>query len=95
LSKALDPTQIANLLKADDANQQARRASRIKSGKFPTEPRNYETWFALPTHFRECTNPECKDPRDNKLGKAMVAEVNGKEICRYCFLEGANREANV
>jgi hypothetical protein len=87
---SLDQEMIASLLKKDDEKQQEKVNARIKKGKYPTEPRTYETWFRLPTHFRECTNKDCIDPRDNTLGKSMVAEVNGSEICRYCFLAGAN-----
>lgn len=90
LSKNLDPTQIANLLKTDDEKQRSRANASIKRGKYPTEPRTYETWWKLPATFDKCTNEDCVDPRDNITGKSMVAEVNGTKICRYCFLAGAN-----
>jgi hypothetical protein len=95
LTKSLDPTQIASLLQQDDKEQQTKKAAQIKRKNFPTEPRTYDTWFALPTHFGACTNASCVDPRDNKLGKAMVADVNGGDICRYCFLEGVNKPSDV
>ena len=86
----LDAEAIANLLKADDKQQQEKANAKVKRGVVVTEPRTYETWFRLSTHFASCTNKDCIDPRDNKVGKTMVAEVNGGEICRYCFLAGAN-----
>lgn len=89
--QALDPTQIANLLKADEKEEQKKRASQIRRKVYPTEPRNYDTWFALPTHFGACTNEHCVDPRDNIVGKTMVASVNDSDICRYCFLAGVNK----
>lgn len=89
--KELDAAAIAGLLQQDDAQQTAKKAAQIRSKKFPTEPRTYETWFKLQTHFGECTNASCIDPRDNIVGKTMVADVNGSDICRYCFLEGVNR----
>jgi hypothetical protein len=91
VSTPLDPTQIASLLKRDDEESQARGNARIRRKLNVTEPRTYEVWFKLTTHFDSCENVDCVDPRDNKLGKAMVAEVNGGKICRYCFLAGANK----
>ena len=91
MSQGLDPAKIEELLKADDQREQNKRAGQIRRKNFPTEPRTYDTWFKLPTKFSNCTNPKCVDPRDNAVGKTMVADVNGGEICRYCFLEGVNK----
>lgn len=94
MSKPIDPTQIASLIQADDKVQQTKQAAQIRRKIFPSEPRTYDTWFKLETHYRECTNPHCIDPRKKEANeKTMVAEVNGSEICRYCFLEGVNRTA--
>lgn len=89
--KPIDPSQIESLLKADDKREHDKRASQIKRKIFPTEPRTYDTWFTLPAHFGACTNPSCTDPRENMVGKTMVADVNGSDICRYCFLAGVNK----
>lgn len=91
MSKSLDPAAIASLLKKEQEEENTKRSQRIKRKTFKFEPRTYDTWFDLPTRFAECTNANCVDPRDNKLGKTMVAEVNSGEICRYCFLAGANK----
>jgi len=91
--KSIDPEMIASLLEQDDKEKADNAAKRIKKGKVVTEPRKYEVWFALPSHFGPCSNPHCVDPRDNLVGKAMVAEVNGSDICRYCFLAGVNKSS--
>jgi hypothetical protein len=58
----------------------------------PTEPRNATTWFRLNHRILEegCQNPDCADPRNKDSDRAtnIVAEVKGKLICRYCFLDG-------
>lgn len=91
MNRSLDPAQIASLLKQDDVQERAKRASRIKRKKLSTEPRTYDTWFHLPSHFGNCSNDDCIDPRPNLYGKAMVADINGSDICRYCFLAGVNQ----
>lgn len=65
--------------------------------KDPTEPRDTNTWFNLKNHKivsrdsdSSCRNPDCLDPRDPKAERDMqiVAEIKGKNMCRYCFLAG-------
>jgi len=34
-----------------------------------------------------CDNPDCIDPRDKTYGQTVV-DINGKSLCRYCFLGG-------
>lgn len=92
MTKGLDLSQIASLLEQDNKREQERKNAQIRRKVFPTEPRTYENWFRLPTRYAECTNSKCIDPRKKKPNeKTMVAEVNGGEICRYCFLEGVNK----
>lgn len=93
MTKPLDQAAIQGLLKKAEEEDKQKQASQMRRKVFPTEPRTYATWFKLPTHFAECSNLECIDPRvdKEKSGKTMVAEVNGSEICRYCFLAGANK----
>jgi hypothetical protein len=93
-SKPIDPSAIAALIAQDQKQENEKRQTRIKKGVFLTEPRTYDTWFSLPTHFGKCSSgDDCIDPRDNMVGKTMVANVNGGDICRYCFLAGANKES--
>jgi hypothetical protein len=92
VSKALDPAVAAQLLKTAEAQSKERAATGRKSKAIVTEPREYSVWFKLSTHFGNCANPTCGDPRERKTeeGNTMVAMVNGSEICRYCFLAGVN-----
>ena len=87
----LTPQQVKALL-IEDANRPKRGGSGGRKAD-PTEIREIQVWFKLNHHIREegCENPECSDPRpatDN--GVNIVAEVKGKWICRYCFLDGYN-----
>lgn len=93
--KKLDITAIAGLVKEDEKREKQKIQTKIRNKIYPTEPRDYETWFRLPTRFAECNNSECTDPRvdNSKTGNTMVAMVNGSEICRYCFLAGVNKES--
>jgi len=75
----------------------------IKGKKVDVDVRDYQTWFKLQHEIfdkspgvefgeklLECENPNCQDPRrlagPNK--SAMVARVNGRYMCRFCFLDG-------
>jgi len=91
--KPLDLGTIAQLQNKAAEEAQKKQRVNIKNKQFPTEPRNYDTWWNLPTRFSDCSNEHCTDPRVNKekTGKTMVAEVNGSDICRYCFLAGVNK----
>jgi hypothetical protein len=53
-----------------------------------TSTRNMDTWFQLPTTLGFCENEYCPDKRPRKIqeGNAMVATVNGKKMCRICYL---------
>jgi hypothetical protein len=60
-----------------------KRAKRKKK----KDERTYRGWFYEQQHFYgECENLDCSDPRSKE--SAMVATVNGKRMCRFCFLEG-------
>lgn len=63
-----------------------------KSKKIDTTIRTYKVWFSLQHRFGECSNDNCTDPRPSRTGqekdKAMIAEIEGSDMCRYCFLEG-------
>lgn len=83
MGQPLTNDQIASIL----ANDKSRKAK-----KDPTEPRIIDTWFNLKNHrIREegCDNPDCVDPRAEKTrGVNVVTEIQGKFMCRYCFLAG-------
>lgn len=72
------------LKKGDDP-----RPSRAKKSSIDTSVRTVTTWFKLQQRFGHCENPDCTDdrPATVKDGKAMVAEVNLKTMCRLCFLD--------
>jgi len=87
---ALTPEQAKALL-IEDANKSrgGRGGSRTKAD--PTQVRTIQVWFKLNHHISEegCQNPDCNDPRPLKGVKVdIVADVKGKRICRYCFLDG-------
>lgn len=93
--KKIDASAIPGLLAVEEKAEKAKIAAKIRNKVYPTEPRDYETWFRLPTRFADCSvGDNCIDPRvdKNQTGKTMVANVNGSEICRYCFLAGANKD---
>jgi hypothetical protein len=92
--KPLDVGALKGLLAQEEKREQQQIATKIRNKNFPTEPRDFDTWFKLPTRFADCHQAdECIDPRVDrtKTGHTMVAMVNGSEICRYCFLAGANK----
>jgi hypothetical protein len=82
----LDMSKITELL---EQNKTQERQPRIK--KDVTEPREYVVWWRLRHTIRQegCENPDCNDPRPSTdHGVNVVAEIKGKKMCRYCFLEG-------
>lgn len=81
-NKKLEQNEIASLLASSGRGSGAVKAD-------PTEPRNTDTWFKLNAVIKEsgCENLECVDPRPrNDRGVNIVAEVRGKYMCRFCYL---------
>lgn len=88
----LTPQQARALL-LEDANRPRRGGGGGRSKADPTEIREIQVWFKLNHEIREtgCENPDCDDPRQKAdKGVNVVANVKGKWICRYCFLDGYN-----
>lgn len=56
----------------------------------PTEPRIAAVWFKLVNSIPlPCENPDCSDPRPEKdRGRMVTVLVKGKQMCRYCFMDG-------
>ena len=82
-------------------NKPKRRPTRKRKGPDLTtiESRTLETWFSLQHKFQaedeegnismlRCESPDCRDPRNPEKGGIRVVEINGRHICRYCFLDG-------
>jgi hypothetical protein len=66
------------------------RAPQSKPRKPRIMERSYHNWFYSLNHsYSKCSNPDCIDPRGTD--SAMVAEVNGEDMCRFCFLAGWNQ----
>lgn len=72
---------------------QSQPRGRKPKGYIDTSVRDYWTWFKLNAKMYEegapdgkpvCSNPNCADVRQ----QAMIADVNGVNICRLCFLGG-------
>lgn len=88
----LSDAQIAKLL----ALPQRKRGG--KPAGPDTSQRDFQTWFKLAQKMidedtRElqlCQNENCQDPRAlaGEGNGIVVAEINGKYMCRYCFLSG-------
>lgn len=85
-------------IKALLAKKNAPRQTGVRTGtrkKINPEDRSYQAWFALHHHLyieatgepAYCENEDCIDPRDRTRGQSVV-DLNGKLMCRYCFLEG-------
>lgn len=92
--KPLDVSALKGIVEANEKKEKEKIKAKIKNKNYPTEPRDYETWFRLPSRFADCSQgDDCLDPRVDKeqTGKTMVANVNGNDICRYCFLAGASK----
>lgn len=81
---SLTPEQIQALLSIPQT-----RTSRVK-----TVNRDYQGWFksiqklydSSTGELLDCENPDCVDPREGK--SIVVVEIEGKLMCRYCFLDG-------
>ena len=95
MSKALSPEQITQLLTQASKPRTPRERKK-------RDTRDYDTWFDLDhcsTAACEIVDHEERvnsfDFEDMELyekalnRKRMVATVNGKMMCRYCFLSGA------
>ena len=61
-----------------------------KPRKSKTIERDHRSWFyVVDTVNGDCSNPDCKDPRDKANGVTMVwHHPSGESVCRYCFLGG-------
>jgi hypothetical protein len=84
----VDPKDIATIVaKGNTPPKRQKSAATVD-----TSVRDHATWFKLRQTFGDCSNEDCIDPRIIKNGgdknAAMVSNVNGKDTCRYCFLEG-------
>lgn len=86
----IDPVLAAAISAQAEQQEQQRVITGRRSKAVVVEPRTFEVWFKLPSHFGDCSNPDCADPRDTKPGCNMVAGVNGSDLCRYCFLANVN-----
>lgn len=68
------------------------RAPQSKPRKSKVLERTYYNWFYQTMQtYGQCENPDCIDPRGTD--SAMVAEVNGAKMCRFCFLAGWNEKS--
>jgi hypothetical protein len=69
------------------------RAPQSKPRKPKIIERSYHNWFYELNHsYDKCENLDCIDPRGTD--SAMVAEVNGKRMCRFCFLANWNADSS-
>lgn len=95
MGKALTPDQIANLL----TQASKPRTPRERKKK---DTRDYDTWFDLDHILDKGCEVENHEERVNGFDfedlelyekalnrRRIVALVNGKLMCRYCFLSGA------
>lgn len=52
-----------------------------------TSIRTYTNWFKLPHKLHgECQIPSHDEERSTR--KKMVADIDGVDMCRWCFIEG-------
>lgn len=86
--------QINELLAKSQQRRRGGGGGKTAGGKkVDVSQRDYETWFKLAHHMLDkdtgehltCDNPNCIDPRP---AAPVVAEVNGQNMCRFCFLDG-------
>lgn len=78
---------------SDEEFAEVMRAPQAKPRKSKVMARSYHNWFYETRHtYGKCENPDCIDPRGTD--SAMVANVNEKDMCRFCFLAGWNEEAS-
>ena len=90
----LDPAKIKELLIKKNAPRRTGGGGKKKQRDF--NDRSYKAWFALSQEIinkdtnepLKCENPDCHDPRPPRHGGQFVVEVNGKLMCRYCFVWG-------
>ena len=95
MGKSLSPEQIANLL----TQASKPRTPGVRKKK---DTRDYDTWFDLEHIIDSACEIEDHEERVNGFDfedlelyekalnrKRIVATVNGKLMCRYCFLSGA------
>lgn len=95
MAKALSADQIASLL----ANASKPRTPGVRKKK---DTRDYDSWFDLEHIIDSSCEIETHEDNVNKFEfedlelyekalnpKRIVAIVNGKVMCRYCFLAGA------
>lgn len=83
MSSAFDINFLKELI--DQPERAPRRAAKAK------DTRDQDTWFKLEHNLMgTCSNPECISIQlDRPQGRNRVtAEVNGYEMCRFCFLYG-------
>lgn len=72
---------------SEDELDEVMRAPQSKPRKSKVLERSYHNWFYELQHtYATCENVDCIDPRGTD--SAMVAEVNGSSMCRFCFLAG-------
>jgi hypothetical protein len=91
----LDAAKIQELLAKKNAPRRTGGGGGRKKQHDPND-RSYKAWFALSQEIinketnepMRCENPSCVDPRPPVHGGQFVVEVNGKLMCRYCFVEG-------
>jgi hypothetical protein len=84
---SLDPKRITELLA---------KPARGGQRKVVVITRDYQGWFKCAQkliddetgELADCENPNCQDPRHGTDKSVVVTEINGKKMCRYCFLEG-------
>src|SRR5215831_8346588 len=93
----LDPAKIKELYEKKKQRAASRSTGpRTSKGKrIDPNDRSFQAWFALNHMLIDhetngmlwCDNPDCIDPRDKTYGQTVV-EINGRKMCRFCFVEG-------
>ena len=95
MSPGLSPDQIKALLAVPAKKPRSKKT-------IDDSVRDHKTWFALKPKIHDdnlvdfkCDNPNCLDTRPavvtamgNEIKKQYVVNVNGHNMCRYCFLDG-------
>lgn len=95
--------RLFEVIDADEFAKAHVKRERTSSPRAPkTEPRNQTTWWALTTHFGECTVPRHEEVQElltaeqkqyrRKYGRMrMCAEIGELRVCRDCFQVGADK----
>ena|SRR5215831_843327 len=92
----LDKSRIREIMAKKEAKKTRATGPRTSSGKkLDPNDRSYQAWFALNHMMIDhetngmlfCDNENCLDPRDKQYGQTVV-EINGRKMCRFCFVEG-------